>query len=625
MSISSCLSSGFGLAGRAIAARAGGPILDKELRVAGRRRLTYLMRVIYIAVMALFVVGAWSSEMGLLNAPPIQRQMRMAMVGQAATFALLWFQFFALQLVAAVLLAGAIGDEIVRRTLDVLLSTPITPVQIVAGKLASRLLNLLLLASLSLPVMLVIRVFGGVSAEPVVGGVAITLTAALFAGSLSLFFSAGDKRPWLVIMKTAGVYISFFAALPIAIMVMFFISSGGSGPPPSACTDILAYINPFVAMFGVTIELNMGAGRWRGGGSFLWLLHCGLMITASAILFAATVRRVRRVALQQLISPGAAAMRGAAAAAAIRTASDVSPVIAASGMLIGVAAGPPASEVADASVRRVSGPPMIWKELRHRVFRSKAVGCLLIAALIAVLGGTYLLVLWASTSAFGEWQVHAVYVVVLFLMASIVTTILAAVPIASEREARTWGQLLATPLTEREILFGKAVGIWRRCLPAWVPLFAHLAMFFPFGIVHPVVILHIMMIVCGFVALTTGTGLYFSAVARTGTRAVLANLGLHGFLWAGLPGLVGMILGPHEVNSVEVFLNLHPLLQAGGATQLMGQGAWTQAIYQSHWPGRFSANVASVTLLVSFTMAAYVLIGLGFAKLAARRIRAEKA
>ena len=619
MNMREWLSSGAGLAGHAPVLRAGGPILDKELRVAGRRRLTYLVRVIYVAVMALFVVGTWWSEVGTLAwTQPIERQMRMAAVGQHAIFALLWFQFVALQLVAAVLLAGAIGDEVVRRTLDVLLATPITARQIVAGKLASRLLALLLLAALSLPVMLVIRVLGGVSAGSVLGGISVTLTAALFVASLSLYFSAGDRRPWLVIVKVAGVYIALFAALPIITTILILVGSGGRGPPGTGCFELMAYANPVMAMFMATADLMRAP--FPGSFTFFWPVHCGLMVLASAILWAATVKRVTRVALQQMISPGAAG----AAAAAPPVATWLTP----EGRAVRAAVGPAIM----APIRRVRGAPMIWKEVRHRVFSNPAVGCALVGLMVLALMGTYMLILMVDHRFFLENDFHIAYAVVLVLMGSIGTTILAAAPIASEKEARTWGVLVATPLTEREILLGKAAGVWRRSIPVWCPLFAHLCVFLPFGLVHPIVILHIAIIVFGIVMLVTGTGLYFSAALRTGTRAVLANLGLHGLLWAAAPAAVagiseffGYLRYSGGVHLTDMILFVNPVVQAGVVTQWTGRRAWVATVYVWSAFGSNRWDVSLATLAVLLTAAAFSLIGLGFAKLAARRIRAEKA
>jgi len=94
------------------------------------------------------------------------------------------------------LLSDAIGSEARRRTLDGILVAPMGGLYLVLGKLASRLLQIVLLLSLSLPLLAVVRVLGGVSWSYVVSGLCITLTAVLFAGSLSLLASTTSRKAY---------------------------------------------------------------------------------------------------------------------------------------------------------------------------------------------------------------------------------------------------------------------------------------------------------------------------------------------------------------------------------------------------------------------------------------------
>jgi ABC-type transport system involved in multi-copper enzyme maturation permease subunit len=604
------LSSGLDSVGRAVVARAGGPILDKELRVAGRRRLGYLLRVAYVAVMAVFVVGAWWSQMGQLHVRPLEMASRMAEVGRSTILSLLWFQFFALQILATVLLAGSIGDEVVRRTLDVLLSTPITALQIVAGKLASRLLHLALLAALSLPVMLVVRVLGGVNTDAVLAGIGTTLTATLLCASLSLYFSAGDRRAWFVVTKVAAVWLAVFAVVPLIVALV--LALGGGGGPGMGCMECLAYLNPFIAMFTVSENLMM-SGRGPMSFTFLWPLHCGFMLLVSAALCAGTVRRVTRVALQKMIAPRHGASSGAAGPAS----SDA-----------WVAAQLGRRMVDMGAVRRVTGAPMIWKELRHRVFSNRAVGCILMAAVTVVLLGIYFLLGCVDGRAFTTPGVHISFAIIFVLLAGSGMTILAAVPIAAEKEARTWGTLLTTPLSERSILFGKAMGVWRRGLPAWYPLMAHLALFCFCGLINPLAVIHVGIIVCGIVAAVTGTGLFFSAVMKTGTRAVLANMALHGFLGLGtlmaLAAVANTMRLSYGRSLVDWLMDINPLVQIAVVMERSGREAWTKLTYS--WPssGGEESGLAVTTAIVCFAALANILIGLLFAKMAAWWIRHEK-
>ena len=142
-----------------------GPIFDKEMRVSSRRRRNYLLRFIYIGSFTFMVAVLWMDRVAHTTVPgytSVYQVSRMAAVGQEIVTAILWFQFLTCQVIAIVMLSTSISDEIYKRTLGALMTTPIGSFQIVAGKLTSKLLQIVLLLAISLPMLAVVRVFGGV-------------------------------------------------------------------------------------------------------------------------------------------------------------------------------------------------------------------------------------------------------------------------------------------------------------------------------------------------------------------------------------------------------------------------------------------------------------------------------
>jgi len=184
-----------------------GPIFDKELRVSSRRRRSYVLRFTYVVFFALLVALVWLEAVPRGSTGLFQAS-RMAEAGQAIVTFVVWFQFIASQVVAIVMLSTAISDEIYSKTLGLLMTTPVGSVQIVLGKLLSKLLQLMLLLTITLPLLAIVRVFGGVPWDFLVCGLSITLTTAMFLGTLSLFFSIFTRRAHTVIIVTvltAGV------------------------------------------------------------------------------------------------------------------------------------------------------------------------------------------------------------------------------------------------------------------------------------------------------------------------------------------------------------------------------------------------------------------------------------
>jgi len=262
-----------------------GPIFDKELRTSSRKKRNYILRSAYLALLTVFVVLVWAS-MVRFQAGSAYQISRMSEAGLAVITTIIVFQFIATQFIAVIMLSNAISDEIYNRTLGVLMTTPVNSFQIVMGKLFSKLLQLILLLAVSLPLLAVVRVFGGVPWNYVLSSLCITLTAVIFAGSLSLFFSVKGRRAYAVIIKTFFALGALYLFIPwILVMLFIFLLSSGSGPP-NTLLSILMLPNPIAAM-----QLNsmaMMSARMTGAGMpfFSWPLHCMVMLGASALLLA---------------------------------------------------------------------------------------------------------------------------------------------------------------------------------------------------------------------------------------------------------------------------------------------------------------------------------------------------
>jgi len=194
--------------------RLTGPIFDKELRVSSRRSRNYILRFAYVALLTAFLVLVWIEAMGQ-SGSSLYRISRMAETGKFIVICVVWFQFCATQFLAIILLSNSIGDEIYHRTLGLLMTTPINSFQIVMGKLLSKLLQLVLLLAISLPLLAIIRVMGGVPWNYVISSLCITLTTVIFVGSLSLFYSIFCRRAYAVIIMTIMTLSTIFALLPL--------------------------------------------------------------------------------------------------------------------------------------------------------------------------------------------------------------------------------------------------------------------------------------------------------------------------------------------------------------------------------------------------------------------------
>ena len=574
-----------------------GPLLEKELRVAGRRGRTYIVRSVYLLALSGFVGMVWLSTvtMGSRMSAPVYSAYSMSEAGKYIITVITWFQFIVLPLAAVVMLSTSISDEIYQRTLGVLMTTPITSLQIVAGKLLARMLEIALLLAVSLPMLLLTQALGGVSWDFVASSLCLTLATVVLAGCLSLYFSISSRRSALVaILKTLAAMGVLFVLLP-----WVWAWHGASITSPQTMESVLVHANPYLTMGVLSYDL-FSPGR-PAPVPIHWWLACLLMLGLAGALFAVSVWRVRRAAMRQLLGDSG-----------------------------GWFASRRRARGREGKIRRVWGPPVIWRELQTSILRTRFFGALAWLLALGLLVTTYVL---AGSDLVGA-DMQGIYGGFLLVFVGLCAAIAAGMGIAKEREAGTWPLLLATPLEDRAILLGKAVALLRRSLPACLILALHFVLMAALGYMHPVALLHMALITTGLVALATGAGLYFSTLVRRPTAAILLNLGFGIALWGVLPMVVssvtlmlwllasrGSLSG--EPWPIMVYLTTHPLLQAVFAIEAAGgqaNAAKHLAELRYDWM-RHSIGVGPFTVLVLGVAAVHVLAGVVIATRAIGRLR----
>jgi ABC-type transport system involved in multi-copper enzyme maturation permease subunit len=222
------------------------------------------------------------------------------------------------------------------------------------------------------------------------------------------------------------------------------------------------------------------------------------------------------------------------------------------------------------------GPPVVWKELRAPLIqgvdnKNSRIG--LAAAILAMLL-TYLSAAHAGT--LDEDFTHTSYGLLFMFIGLIMTIIFAATRITPEKESQSWTLLLTTPLSDWDILIGKAVGAVRRCTPIWGLLAGHVLFFVVIRYIHWIAVFHLAIVVAWVSCFLTGLGLYFSVRFARTTSAVVASFAVAMGLWVVGPiliGLLGVILGAAGGGSgpdpFEKYMCVHPAVQ----TELLMAGA----------------------------------------------------
>lgn len=426
--------------------------MGKELRVAGRRRRSYLLRLAYVGALTLFLACIWAHLIDAGVGSLVYQTSRAAAAGKMLATALVWFQFIAAQLVAMLLLSDAISSEVRKRTLHILAVTPLSGMQIVAGKLAAGLLPIVMLLAISLPLLALVRVFGGVPWDYIVSAAGVTFSATVFTGALYLLLSTSRNRGrglwsigpilWLGLLVRGGdILVAWLARSHPAVGAI-----GGT---------ILSLVNPTDVLLIRTRE--MFAARSGTGLSSWWSLHCLVVLAASVAVLGWAARRVRLLAAEPAPDRTSKSGRRKPPACMSEGADETG-------------RWPRPRAQAGDPIRRVKGSPVLWKELRtFSVVRSRQplgrygpfvlLTCLILAAAIGigVLGPGGPANAVAGSVVACTLGLHIAGVVWLSGAAATI--------IPKEREARTLPVLLVTPLEARAIVRDKALAVLRQSLP----------------------------------------------------------------------------------------------------------------------------------------------------------------
>ncbi len=214
---------------------------------------------------------------------------------------------------------------------------------------------------------------------------------------------------------------------------------------------------------------------------------------------------------------------------------------------------------------------------------------------------------------------HVTYVLLFIFLGGLINIVFSATQITSEKESQSWSLLLTTPLSDRDILLGKAISAFRRCLPIWGLLAGHMILFTLAGYIHPVASLHLLLVVAWLTCFLTGAGLYFSARFARTTSAVVATFALVVGLWVvgpTLAGLVGVMGGKNDLFAAYMWT--HPAVQteivvgaaAGSQKRALRRGGRsTIAPWPSLAPATETLGLGTVTGVLTSVAAAYILVG----------------
>jgi ABC-type transport system involved in multi-copper enzyme maturation permease subunit len=409
-----------------------GPVFTYESVMAARRWQVYALRSLLVALLLLGLALTWGPSEKTINSLA-----EAAAIGRLFLLTVITVQLGMVLLAAPAATAGAICVDKARGTLLHALVTDLSDREIVLGKLGARLAPVLALMAYGLPVLALGSFLGGIDFAEALGAELVTLGVAVLSCTLALITSVWAAKPHQAVLLAytlVGVWVGFVPAL---------IALFHGGPPKSALELALYMSNPMLAAFAPEIFPPTGSVGLREQLAFLLvtlLLSWALIRLASWQLRPTVLAHANRPAKRE--RPDAPAR------------------------LLDYLPGPP-----------LDGNPVLWREW-HRRRPSRWTGrfwtvyaVLSTAASLYVLGCYYY---W-----WGDGVLHGIHVVAAQVNAwqvaigLLLLSVSAATTLAEERDRSSLEVILTTPLSSREIVWGKWWGTFAMVprlaiLPIWL-------------------------------------------------------------------------------------------------------------------------------------------------------------
>lgn len=266
------------------------PVAVRIVAGGSRRARHMYIRTGYLA--ALIATLLWSLLLGAGAGALSYRDL--AAAGARSFQYVAYLQIALICVLAPVFMSGAIRQESNPRTWDILLTTPLTPLQIVLGNLVGRLFFVGALLISALPLFAITQYFGGVPGRSIFAATGVALAASLIVGAVAVALAASPfagRRAFFAFYVAVVSYLALTWAGDAALRQ----TSGG--------VTWLTPVNPFLALESLLNPTGyarpapeaLGAMQpltrfWLGSPVLAW---GALSVTVSALLAAWAALAVR--------------------------------------------------------------------------------------------------------------------------------------------------------------------------------------------------------------------------------------------------------------------------------------------------------------------------------------------
>ncbi|MGI9427894.1 MAG: ABC transporter permease [Bythopirellula sp.] len=403
-----------------------GPVFNREIITTPRSLRFYLMRAGYVAALFGLVFTAWLILFGSRQQSGLGD---LARFGSAIFTVLAPLQLAMAVAFSALLTAAAVAQEKDRRTLDLLLMTNLSNVELVLGKLLASMMSVIVPAVAAISLLMLITLLGGVSYWQVFRVVAVTIGAAAVAGSLGSTIALWRERTFQSLALTALLLVLWLLGGEILAAGVFGQQWSGLSTGHWASA-----LSPLRAIFAAVRPFASGSTVWWQDSVNMFLI----VATGSTLLL-----NLWAIARVRVWNPTQEAQRPTQDSDAESATTQ--------------------PETAQATSRRVWDNPVLWREICTWAYGKKII---IVRLAYLVIFAICSVALVQAIDASGNNHSYAAGVaasarplVPLMVLGLILVNALAVTSLTNERDLRALDLLLVTDLTPKEIVYGKLGGI----------------------------------------------------------------------------------------------------------------------------------------------------------------------
>lgn len=396
-----------------------GPIFLRELVTVPRRKSHTGTRVALLGLLAILGITTWQATVGFDRDPTLGE---VARFGEVLFQLTVYVELVLLVFFSALSAASAVSQEKDRRTFILLLITDMRDYEIVLGKLLGSLLPITILLGISVPVLAMYLLLGGIDPEQVIQAALVLWATSFAAGSLGGLVALWRERTFQA----------------VALTVLFIVLYLGLAQLVGAFGNLYlqACLDPVRAMATV---IDPPVTGWNGlapsyGFTLTMLLWCGLL-NAFGIW-----------KLRKWNPSGEPIMQREGNQADPEANLNQEELKAFRAM----------AHAAPGAVREVSQNPIFWRETRTLAYGRRP---LLVKIAYAFVLAIILYSAFAKMSGGVVPSFAAAYgLVPLTIVSLLLVAAQAASSITSERDGGTLDVLLVTDVSPKEFVFGKILG-----------------------------------------------------------------------------------------------------------------------------------------------------------------------